>query len=173
MSLLLNRRTVVLSMAAMVAAPRLSMAETTVHEIAMLNRHPDDRKRTMVFDPLIVVGEPGDTFRFLSVDKGHNTVSAKGMIPEGAEPWKSKINADFDVTLEKPGFYGYVCQPHTAMGMVGLIIVQGDGMMDNLEAAKAVRQRGRSKKVWEEIWVQVDSGTLFPHSRNRNRKRLR
>ena len=161
MRTILKRRTVLLGMAAAISMPRLALAEGTVHEIQMLNKHPEDSKKRMVYYPLIQVGQPGDTFKFVSADKGHNTVSVKGMIPEGAEPWRSKLNQDFEITLDVPGVYGYQCQPHTAMGMVGLIIIQGDGMADNLEAAKAVRQRGRSKKVWEEIWAEVDNGNLL------------
>ena len=160
MTLLLNRRTV-LGIAATLALSNVAMAEAAVHEIQMLNRHPDDRKKRMVFHPLIQVGEPGDTFKFLSVDKGHNTASIDGMLPDGVEAWKSRINDDHEQTLSKPGVYGYECTPHAAIGMVGLIVIKGDGMMDNVEAAKAVRHRGRSKKVWEEIWAEVDSQNLL------------
>jgi pseudoazurin len=78
------------------------------------------------------------------------------MLPEGAETWKGKINKDISVTFDKPGFYGYVCTPHTSLGMVGLIIVKGDGMMDNMEAAKTVKQKGKARKAWKEIWEEVD-----------------
>ena len=127
----------------------------------MLNKHPDDKKRRMLFLPVIQVIEPGDTVKFLATDKGHNSISIEGMIPEGAEPWKGKINEELELTLEKPGVYGYLCQPHATLGMVGLIIVKGEGMGDNLEAAKAVKQRGKSKKVWKEIWAQVEEQGLL------------
>jgi hypothetical protein len=39
--------------------------------------------------------------------------------------------------------------------MVGLIVVQVDGMLDNFEMAQAVRQRGRAQAAWEEIWAEV------------------
>jgi hypothetical protein len=39
--------------------------------------------------------------------------------------------------------------------MVGLIVVQGDGMMDNLAAAQDVRQRGRASAAFDEIWAEA------------------
>lgn len=155
------KRRAVLGVTAALAVPNISFAQATVHEIQMFNVHPDDPKKRMVFAPLVKVGQPGDTFKFVAVDKGHNTVSVDGMIPDGTEAWKGKINEEVEVTLSQPGVYGYQCVPHAGLGMVGLIIVQGDGMMDNVEAAKAVRQRGRAKQTWDEIWAQVDSEGLL------------
>lgn len=160
MSMLIDRRTFVVGMTAVaVAGPAL--AEGTTHNVDMLNKHPDDKKNRNVFLPLVLTVEPGDTVVFLPTDKGHNSESIKGMIPEGAEPWKSKINKEHAVTFEKPGLYGYRCTPHAALGMVGLIIVRGDGMTDNLEAVKSVKQRGRAKKVWDTIWAQVEEENLL------------
>lgn len=159
MPLIVDRRTVLAGMAAL-SLTRPSLAATT-HDIKMLNVDPDDRKKRMIFLPLIQTVEPGDSVRFVASDKGHNSVSNKGMIPDGTEAWKGKINEELTLTFEKPGVYGYRCVPHAAIGMVGLIIVRGDGMTDNLEAAKAVRQRGRAKKIWEEIWATVESEGLL------------
>lgn len=136
-------------------------AEGTAHEVQMLNMHPEDRRKRMVFYPLIQVVQPGDTVKFLSVNPGHNTQSMDGMIPEGAESWKSRPSQDFEVTLTVPGIYGYQCQPHYATGMVGLIIVEGEGKLDNLEAARAVRQRGRAATTFEEIWAQAEADGLL------------
>lgn len=162
---LITRRTVMVSAAAAAATfalglPHRVWAETTTHEVEMLNKHPDDPRMRMVFNPRIIEAQPGDTIKFLPVDKGHNSQSTDGMLPEGAEPWKGKINEEIDVTLEQPGFYGYQCLPHYALGMVGLIIVKGDGMMDNLEAAKEVNHRGKAKAVWDDIWAEVDGMDL-------------
>ena len=146
-------------MGLLASAPFLRPAfaqDGTVHEVQMLNVDPDNRRNRMVFKPRVQVVQPGDTVRFLSVDRGHNSVSKEGMIPEGAEGWRSQLNEDFDVTLTEPGFYGYYCQPHETTGMVGLIVVEGEGMMDNYEAAQEVRQRGRAADVWEEIWAEVE-----------------
>ncbi|MEO0327201.1 MAG: pseudoazurin [Pseudomonadota bacterium] len=156
----LNRRTVLVGMAALAASNNFAFAQTA-HNIEMLNKHPEDKKRRMVFHPMIQVIEPGDSVKFLTTAKGHNSISIEGMIPEGAEPWKGKINEEIELTLEKPGVYGYLCQPHATLGMVGLIIVKGDGMADNLEAAKAVKQRGKAKKIWKEIWEIVEAEGLI------------
>ena len=153
MSTLMNRR-VFLAASSALAAAGPAVAQTT-HEVQMLNAHPDDRRLRQVFFPRLLVVSPGDTVRFLAVDRGHNSESLRGMVPEGAEGWRGRINEEVDVTLKTPGFYGYHCTPHSSVGMVGLIIVEGEGMMDNLEAAQGVRQRGRASAVWEEIWAEV------------------
>ncbi|SMX42320.1 pseudoazurin [Maliponia aquimaris] len=158
----ITRRTALVTVAAsalLAALPRQTLAATT-HEIQMLNQHPDDRKLKMVFYPRIVVAEPGDTISFVATDKGHNSQSVDGMAPEGAEGWKGKINAAVEVTLDKPGFYGFQCAPHAAMGMVGLVIVKGEGMMDNLDAAKAVKQRGKAEGAWNDIWAEFEGMDL-------------
>lgn len=133
----------------------------TVHEVKMLNAHPDNRAQTMVFVPNILKIAPGDTVKFLPSDPGHNTQSTKGMIPAGTEGWKSKAGEEFEVTLTEPGVYGYNCLPHNAAGMVGLIIVEGEGMAANLDDAKSARQIGLAKRRWSEIWTEVESQDLL------------
>ncbi|MBY6116606.1 pseudoazurin [Mameliella alba] len=159
----ITRRTALLSAAASASLaltlPSRVLAATT-HEVQMLNVHPEDRKLRQVFFPRIVVIEPGDSVKFLATDKGHNAQSSKDMTPEGTEDFKGKINEEIEVTFDKPGFYGYQCQPHYAIGMVGLIVVKGEGMMDNLEAAKAVTHRGKARAVWGDIWAEVDGMDL-------------
>lgn len=161
--LITRRRALFVSAAASAALamtlPRAVLAAAT-HDVQMLNAHPDNKRLRQVFLPRVLVAEPGDTVRFLATDKGHNSASTKGMLPEGAAGWNGKINQDIAVTLEVPGFYGYQCTPHYAAGMVGLIIVKGPGMMDNLEAAKAVRQRGKAKAAWGDIWAEVEGMDL-------------
>ena len=77
------------------------------------------------------------------------------MIPDGANKWKSKIGKDFEVTLQIPGVYGYKCTPHYGIGMVGLIVVEGNNWRANLQKAKKARKVGKAKKVFEEIWAEV------------------
>ena len=136
---------------------RPSLALAADYKVDMLNKHPEDKKVRNVFLPLIVSVQPGDSVTFVPVDPGHNSASMKGMIPQGTEPWKGKIGKEISVTFEKPGIYGYKCTPHLALGMVGLVIVEGQGKLDNLEAAKGVKQRGKAKKVWQEIWAQAEA----------------
>ena len=132
-----------------------AFAETI--EVQMYSKHPDDKKRRNVFVPAFVQAKPGDVIRFVSADKGHNSASKKGMLPEGVETWKSKLSKDFELTVEKPGLYGYVCSPHEALGMVGLIAVEGDGMLDDLEAIKKVKQKGKAKKVFKDLIAQAEA----------------
>ncbi|MEL7343391.1 MAG: pseudoazurin [Pseudomonadota bacterium] len=160
MTFKLNRRAFVA--AASAAASSLALVKPalagghTVHEVQMLNKHPEDPKLRQVFFPRIIVVKPGDAVSFVGVDKGHNSASAKDMIPEGAEAWNGRVNDDIEVTFDTPGFYGYQCTPHATAGMVGLVIVEGEGMMDNLEDAQGVRQRGKAKATWEDIWAEVE-----------------
>jgi pseudoazurin len=141
------------------ALPRTLRAATT-HEVEMLNVHPENRRLRQIFLPRILVVQPGDTVTFLATDRGHNSASVEGMIPDGADGWDGRINQEVSVTLERPGFYGYECTPHASAGMVGLVIVEGEGMMDNLAAAQDVRQRGRAARAWEEIWAEVEEMDL-------------
>ncbi len=133
-----------------------SPAFAATHEVQMLNKSPDNAKQRMVFSPSFLKIEPGDTVIFKAVDKGHNTVSVKGMIPEGAEAWKSKMNKDFEITLDKEGVYGYKCLPHFGMGMVGVIQVGDD--ISNLDAVKGAKMLGKSKKVFGEIFAEMEAG---------------
>ena len=96
-----------------------AFAET--FEVKMLNKGGDDER--MVFEPAFIQAAPGDTIKFLASDKGHNAEMNKGMLPEGAEMFKGKINEEIEVTLDVEGVYGVICKPHFAMGMVMTIAV--------------------------------------------------
>ena len=156
-----TRRTVIVSMASLAVLPALPAFAANNFEVAMLNKDPDDKKKRNIFKPLIQVVEPGDTVKFVAESKGHNSASIKGMLPEGVEEWNGKIGKDIEVTFETPGVYGYKCTPHLALGMAGLIIVKGEGVEANYEAAKEVKQRGKAKKVFKAIWEQVEAENLL------------
>ena len=160
---MITRRTLIISTAALAAVSPLP-AVAAGHEIQMLNKHPEDRRLRMVYHPELLVVQPGDTVKWVSADKGHNAKSEDGMIPDGVEAWKSKINDDFELMLEQPGIYGYRCTPHYLTGMVGLIIVEGDGKLDNLEAAKAVKHKGNASKSWDRIWSGAEEQGLLAAS---------
>ncbi len=124
----------------------------------MLNVDPDDRQQRMVFKPAIVQVQPGDTVRFLATERGHNAQSIDGMTPDGAEEFRGRINEEIEVTLDVEGTYGYVCQPHQTMGMIGFILV-GD-FTSNLdavrEAAGTLRGRDTTRRV-EEYLAEIDA----------------
>ena len=119
------------------------------HEVKMLNK---GEKGAMVFEPDFLKVEPGDTVKFIAVDKGHDAQSINGMLPEGVEGFKGKINQEVTFTVEKEGVYGVKCTPHYAMGMV-MLIVAGEPV--NAEAAKTIKQPGKAKAVFAELFEQV------------------
>jgi pseudoazurin len=133
-----------LSVAALAGA-----AHAEEHQIQMLNK---GEKGAMVFQPAFVKAAPGDTIHFVATDKGHSVESIKGMLPDGAAEFKGKINEEVTVTVDKEGVYGVKCAPHYGMGMVALIVV---GQPSNLDAAKAVKQSGKAKTVFGELFEQV------------------
>ena len=132
--------------AALVFAGAASAAEI---EIKMLNK---GEKGAMVFEPDFVRAAPGDTIKFIASDKGHNAEAIKGMLPDGVEIFKGKINEEIVVTLDKEGVYGVKCAPHYGMGMVLLIEV---GNADNVDAAQVVKHPGKARTVFAELFGQM------------------
>ena len=131
-----------------------SQASEKVHIVQMLNKSTVDKKQRMVFEPSIIKVNVGDTVRFVSKDPGHNSASLKGMLPKGAEKWKSRISKDFEITFDKDGTYGYICSPHYGLGMVGVVLV-GDYKV-NYDEAKKKTHRGRAKKRFKDIFAKID-----------------
>ncbi len=127
----------------------VSGASAEEHVIQMLNK---GEKGAMVFQPNLVQALPGDTIKFVPSDKSHNAETIKGMIPGGAEAFKSKMNEEFSVTLQQEGVYGIKCAPHYGMGMVALIVV---GQPVNADEAKAVKQAGKAKAAFAELFGQA------------------
>jgi len=119
------------------------------HQVKMLNK---GEKGAMVFEPDFIQAAPGDTVTFVVVDKGHNAESIKGMIPEGAEPFKGKINEEIKLTLGGEGVYGVKCTPHYGMGMVALIKV---GETAVPEGVQAVKHPGKAKTRMAELLAQA------------------
>ncbi len=119
------------------------------HVVEMLNK---GEKGAMVFQPNLVHAAPGDTVKFVPTDKSHNVETIKGMIPEGVEGFKSKMNEEFTMTVAQDGVYGLKCTPHYGMGMVALIVV---GQPVNIDEAKAVKQTGKAKAAFAELFGQA------------------
>lgn len=137
----------IIAIAALAAMTLAGGAQAAEHEVLMLNK---GEKGAMVFVPDMVKAAPGDTVRFVPTDKSHNAEAIKGMLPDGAELFKSKMNEEFTIKLTAQGVYGIKCTPHYGMGMVALILV-GDPV--NLEAAKAVTHPGKAKKVFADLFA--------------------
>lgn len=120
------------------------------HEVKMLNK---GEAGMMVFEPAYVKAEPGDVIHFVPTDKSHNVEAIKEILPEGVEPFKSKINEEYSLTVTEPGVYGVKCTPHFAMGMVGLIQV-GDAPA-NLETAKTAKMPKKARERMDAEIAQV------------------
>ena len=110
--------------------------------VEMLNKKG---KESMVFSQKIVKINVGEKVFWKATDKGHNVEFIKGGVPEGVEKFKSKYNKDVEFKSEVPGIYAYWCTPHKSMGMIGFVIV-GENK-SNLDAIKAIRFSGKSKKI--------------------------
>ncbi len=118
-----------------------NFASAELHEVEMLNRNETG---SMVYSPNLLRISSGDSVRFLATRPGHNAASIDGMIPEGATPFKGKINEEIEITFSIPGLYGIKCTPHFAMGMVMLIQVgPTPALPHNLPAELPSRVRDR------------------------------
>ena len=110
--------------------------------VKMLNKDADGNK--MVFEPMLIYAEKGDTVIFEPTEKGHMAASMKGMIPEGIEKFKGKINKEVSIVVSEEGLYGIKCTPHFANGMVALIAVgevDTEGFLEGKKIPKKSRVR--------------------------------
>lgn len=101
------------------------------HTVEMKNQGADG---TMVFEPAVIKVAVGDTVNFVPTDMAHNSQSVDGLTPEGSVTWEGEMNKAVSVTVDKEGVYVYKCLPHTALGMIGVIVA---GEPVNLEQVKA------------------------------------
>jgi pseudoazurin len=131
-------------------------ANGTVHEVQMLTRDPDG-SGLQVFKPRLITAQVGDTVKFVPTDPTHQSSSIAEMIPAGVEGWEGEINKEVSYVLPTPGVYGYKCIPHYAAGMIGMVVVEGEGMTDNLEDAKAVSHPGLAGREFNEVFETAES----------------
>lgn len=92
------------------------------HIVHVYSFNPKTKKMD-VFEPEFLKIAVGDTVRFIPKQSGHDTVSLKGLIPDGAEPWASEFSKEYTHTFTKEGVYAYECSPHFEWGMAGVIQV--------------------------------------------------
>lgn len=135
----------------MAALLSVSAASAAEFEVKMVNAGSGGM---MQFEPELLKITPGDSVRFVAVDKGHNAQSVDGMIPPGAKPFAGPIGGDLEVTLTVPGVYGYRCSPHGTLGMVGLIVV---GPPLNESTAKSAAMSGAAGRVFAKLFQNLDS----------------
>ncbi|MEO0463240.1 MAG: plastocyanin/azurin family copper-binding protein [Pseudomonadota bacterium] len=152
-----TRRTILgaagLSGAALAWPVSLSAADT--YTIRMTTSGAPGPSQRMRFEPDLLVVAPGSTIRFVPSAPGHNSQTTPGMLPVGAATWRIGFGKPGTVTLSQPGYYGYHCLPHRSLGMVGLIIVTGEGMRDNLAAARAIKHPGKAQARWDKLWARA------------------
>ena len=125
-------------------------ASAETFEVKMLNR---GEKGPMVFEPDFLEITAGDRVRFVPTHKSHNAATIEGMVPEGVEGFKSRINDEFETAFDKPGFYGIKCSPHYGMGMVMLIKV-GDATLP--QSYRTVDMPARAKPRFEELFERAE-----------------
>lgn len=124
----------ILAVAVAAAIPLIGSAWAGETRIESLNKAGDQR---FVYAPDLVRVLPGDAVVFVPTDKGHNTVSIDGMLPEGAKPISIGFNKEGAVVFNRPGIYGFKCTPHVGLGMVGLVVVGDPGGSDEVRRAAA------------------------------------
>lgn len=120
--------------------PIVAQAET--FEVKMLNGNATGG---MAFEPDFLSLKPGDKVKFLATQRGHNAATIKDFLPEGASPFKGKINQEIEVTFTEEGFYGIMCTPHYDMGMV-MVVRVGDAPLTEMTLPKDVRP-GAVKRI--------------------------
>tara|TARA_B100001057_G_scaffold488088_1_gene571861 strand:- start:4160 stop:4594 length:435 start_codon:yes stop_codon:yes gene_type:complete len=114
--------------------------------VDMLNKRADGQK--MVYSQDIVNIDVGDTITWKPKSKGHNVQIIAA--PEGFNiPKKSKNNKEVTIKFDVPGIYYYLCTPHKAMGMIGLVVVGGD--TSNKDAIAKAKALGKSKKKLKKL----------------------
>lgn len=114
--------------------------------VDMLNKRADGQK--MVYSQDIVNIDVGDTITWKPKSKGHNVQIIAA--PEGFDiPKKSKNNKEVTIKFDVPGIYYYLCTPHKAMGMIGLVVVGGD--TSNKDAIAKAKALGKSKKKLKKL----------------------
>jgi pseudoazurin len=137
----------VLAGAAFLTAALSGYAVAADHEIHMLNKGKDG---AMVFEPASLKIAAGDTVSFVPTDKSHNAETIKDLIPDGAEPFKGKMNEAIKITFDVPGAYGIKCAPHVGMGMIALVVV-GDAPAN----ADAIKSAKLPKKARERLDAEM------------------
>ena len=118
------------AVAAVVSSSNMAMA--TEHVIKMLNKGTDGT--AMVFEPLFLRAEIGDTIKFVPIDKGHQVQTIAKFWPSDVPEAKSNVNEEYVMTLTKEGAYGFKCAPHYSMGMIAVVVVGAGPVPDEMKA---------------------------------------
>lgn len=144
-------------MAAAAAAASISLmvpAHASEVSVELLNKAGE---RRFVFSPELVRINPGDTVVFVPTDKGHNTVSIDGMLPEGAERINIGFNREGAVTLDRPGIDTPVAREARLVARIGDIET---AVLESIGAPAGETLDLTTSHLWYEIGpVTRDMGT--------------
>ncbi|SPE23005.1 Pseudoazurin (Blue copper protein) [Burkholderiales bacterium] len=129
----------------------LSFAATAAEvHVKMLTNGPNGTM--LVFDPMFVKVNVGDTVTFEPMQKaGHTSISL--LVPDGAKPWKAAADTEIKVKIEKAGVYLVECDLHKAMGMVAVVQAGKPGNLADAkkkaaeESAKMLSNKDRYDKL--------------------------
>ena len=141
----MNRFTLLFTLITLLFLQNESISAT--YDVDMLNKRDDGEK--MVYSTDVLHVNLNDTVTWLPTTKGHNVEFIEA--PESADlPKKpSKVNKEFSYTFNEPGIYLYQCSPHKSMGMIALVVV--DGNLSNIDDIASTRVVGKSKKKLKEL----------------------
>lgn len=134
-------RKLALAGAGLLALALAGQAQAAEHVINMLNKGADGK--AMVFEPGFTRAAVGDTIKIVPVDKGHFAAVLPKVWPAGVPEIKGKLNTELTFTVDKEGLYGIKCNPHYAMGMIGLIQVGTGPIPDDIKAMKFPGEVGK------------------------------
>ena len=78
------------------------------------------------FIPAVLKVKKGDTVRWVNTEELlHTIASGKAPMPDG-KFHAAYVKKEFEITLDKAGFYDYFCELHQAI-MRGVLIVEDSG----------------------------------------------
>lgn len=138
----------VASFVILAAAITPALASVTVE---MLNKDADGNK--MIYSQEIVNIAVGESITWVPTSKGHNVEIVAA--PEGFDiPKKSKNSKEVTIEFTTPGIYYYWCTPHKGMGMIGLVVVDGD--TSNKASIAKAKAMGKSKKKLKALLAELD-----------------
>ena len=133
----------------LVTAAVTPLARAAEHVMRLVTESEQGR---FLFEPSLLVIDPGDTVTFVPESRMHGVKSVAGMLPEGATPWRGRMGEQISVQLDQPGVYGVKCPAGYDVGMVGLIVV-GNDPPANWQSARAVRHPPAASTAFDELFA--------------------
>lgn len=133
---------------ALVTAAVTPVARAAEHVMRLVT---ESERGRFLFEPSLLLIQPGDTVTFVPESRMHGVKSVAGMLPEGAAPWRGRMGEQISVQLDQPGVYGVKCPAGYDVGMVGLIVVGNDPA--NWQSARAVRHPPAASTAFDELFA--------------------